>query len=118
MWAEFGFTHPGAVCPRVREVELLARDRGAVEYQLDPADAPSAPLPASVVYAIDRICRELGFGPDEPESPQRSWLEEIPVLVRERLAGVGFESLDSYVEARKEQLDAVTPLLDSVFSSG
>jgi HD-like signal output (HDOD) protein len=117
VWAEFGFTHPG-LCARVLEKWNFSPEIvEAVEYQLDPGEAPNAALLASVVFAADRICRDLGVGPEEPGGLKRAWLEEIPEVVRERLADIGFESLEQYVEQRKQQLDEVTPFLEAAFAS-
>ena len=118
VWAEFRFTHP-VLSRRVLEKWNFPADViEAVEYHLDPDEAPNETLLASIIFASDRICRELGLGGAEPCNPERLWLDDIPADFVSRIADVGYPDMDAYVSVQKEQLAEVGPLVNSIFSRG
>ncbi len=113
-WIEFGFTHT-ALCRVMLDYwnfpEPVAE---AVEYHLDPAEAPTQAVLASVIFAADRICRELGFGAWETGTDQ-NWLAEIPSELSDPLVDTGTSDLASYVAEQKDHLAEVATLVSSVF---
>jgi HD-like signal output (HDOD) protein len=116
VWTEFGFTHP-ALCKEVlRRWNFPASVVEAVEYQLDPGEAPTAKLLASIVFASDRMCREMGLGTSEPGQPERNWLEEIPHDLLHQLQAKGYPSFHAYIERHRELLQGVAATVGAIFS--
>lgn len=116
VWSEFGFTHP-VLCARLLEKWNFAPQIvEAVEYHLDPGEAPNEPLLATILLCADRMCRELGFGITDPGTPEHSWVGDIPDAVVEQLLNRGHPDLDEYIAAQKDQLQDVTSLVQAVFS--
>lgn len=117
VWSEFGFTHT-VLCARLLEKWNFAPQIvEAVEYHLDPGEAPNEPLLATILLCADRICRELGFGIPDPGTPERSWIADIPEAAVEQLQNRGHADLDEYMAAQKDQLQDVMSLVQAVFSS-
>ncbi len=115
-WAEFGFTHPVLCCHVLERWNFPTAVIEAVEYHLEPDEAPNEKLLASILLAADRICRELGFASFEPSDEDRVWLADIPGEFTRLLLDVGYPDLDFYVTEQKEQLTEVGTLVNSVFS--
>lgn len=116
VWSEFGFTHPVLACRLLELWNFPNLIIEAVEYQLDPNEAPNGKLLAGVTLASDRICRELGFLSFDPGDSSRCWLGDIPGEFTRLLLGQGYDDLDSYVSSKKESLEEVQTLVNSVFS--
>jgi HD-like signal output (HDOD) protein len=117
MWAEFGVIHP-ALCARVLEEWRFPRAIiEAVEYQLDPREAPNQFLLASIVLSADRIGRQLGIGAEDPSDVSHAWVEEIPEEIVQRLLDAGYPPLDVYIGIHQEVLSEIGELVAQLFSS-
>ncbi len=115
IWSEFGFTHSALTCAVLKRWNFSANVIEAVEFHLDPGEAPTQQVLASILLASDRICRELGFVSLDPGDGEQSWLSEIPDEFTQLLLDVGYSDLEAYVTEQKSHLSEVSTLVQSVF---
>ncbi len=88
----------------------------AAEYQFDPEKAPDDPLLAGIVFAADRICRDLRLAPDDRSYVDRRWIDDIPRRLVDRIEALGYPDIRYYVTEHKGFLEGVRNTVQSTFA--
>ncbi len=89
----------------------------AVEYHLVPQDAPEQKLLAGIVFAADRICRDLRLAPKDPGHTDQAWVGEIPHDFMQRIEALGYPDITYYLIEQREFLKSVEDSVRATFAS-
>jgi HD-like signal output (HDOD) protein len=112
---EFGCGHPD-VCAHLLEIwnfpePILA----AARHQLMPSEAGDAETLATIVFAADRICRDLALGVQDSLHHPDPWIGDIPAGFVERIREVGFPDLTFYLIELQNDLEQIEDFTTSIF---
>lgn len=90
----------------------------AVRHQLTPDCAGDAEFLASLVFAADRICRDLDLDVEDPAHSQDAWITEIPDGLKTRIESSGYPDITFYLIELKDSLAMIEDFASSVFQKG
>jgi len=89
----------------------------AVTYSAVPHGAPKEGLLASIVFAADRICRDLQLAPPDPGHVDQAWVGEIPINFEAKLQKLGYPDITFYLIEQREFLKYVEDTVRASFGS-
>lgn len=89
----------------------------AVRCQFRPERAETHGLLASLVFASDRMCRDLGLGSDAPKEVG-AWLKSIPAVLQTRLESSRYPDFEHYMSQMRERLDQIEEFARAIFHEG
>jgi len=113
---EFGVGLPIAGAMLLQEWNFPQVIASAVQYQLDPENAPEARELALIVFSADRICRDLGLGVGSP-AVLGPWVQQIPAAFRAELAKQSGDDVLSHLSGARDDLDEIAEFARSVYSA-
>ncbi len=111
---EFGVSHPEIAAEVLRIWEMPAAVVDVVLHHLQPSEAED-PMLAGIVFAADRICRDLQLTEKDAGHQERAWVEEIPPELMSKIDDIGYPDITFYLMEQKEFLDYVRDSVHSVF---
>ena len=114
IYSEFKFTAPelsARILQRWRFADAISE---AVQFQLDPDEAPNEAVLASVVFASSQICRGLGLGVEEQPRGE-NWSTRIAPLFAERLSQDGHSDLVTYLSVHEGLMQETSSLIELLF---
>jgi HD-like signal output (HDOD) protein len=115
--SEFGVGHPAVSAALLRTWGFPNGVLDAVAHHLRPDEAPSDKLLATVVFAADRICRDLGLAPAEPGRAERAWVLEIPREIISRIESLGYPDITYFLIEQREFLRHVAEFVRQTFAA-
>jgi len=86
----------------------------AVRYQFRPDRAEEHEFLAAIIFAADRLCRDLGLG-SEPPKEAGAWRSAVPAVLQARLESSRYPDFDHYATEMSERLDEIEEFARAIF---
>jgi HD-like signal output (HDOD) protein len=112
---EFGCGHPDVCAHLLQTWNFPEPIVETARHQLMPAEAGDAETLATIVFAADRICRDLALGIQDSLHHPDPWIEDIPEAFVERIREVGFADLTFYLIELQNDLEQIEDFTTSIF---
>jgi HD-like signal output (HDOD) protein len=113
---EFRVNHTDLSAEILRSWNFHESVTEAVQFHLTPELAPCEKVLSSILFAADRIWRDLGAGTGTPELPESSWAEDIPEAFRGRIRALGYPDITFFLMEQREFVSDVREVVRSTFS--
>ncbi|MCH7599295.1 MAG: HDOD domain-containing protein [Myxococcales bacterium] len=112
---EFGLPHSEVAAEVLRRWNMAEDVVDAVAHHLECQHAED-PLLAGIVFAADRICRDLRLAEPDAGHSERAWVEEIPPELMSKIDSIGYPDITFYLMEQQEFLSYVSDTVRSIFS--
>jgi HD-like signal output (HDOD) protein len=114
--AEFGVGTPAVTGRVLRHWDFPKEVIEAVEHHLDSVDEATDNELAGIVFAADRICRDLRLAPPSPGYEDRAWASELPSNLLTKLLTLGYPDITYYLIEQREFLKYVEETARATFN--
>jgi HD-like signal output (HDOD) protein len=114
---EFKIGHPDLCARILRKWNFRKAVTEAVKFHLTPDLAPREKVLASILFAADRIWRDLGIGIGEADHSDQPWVAEIPAEFLDRITGLGYPDVTFYLMEQREFVSQVREVVQVTFAA-
>lgn len=87
----------------------------AVRHHLEPSASELDETLPAIVFAADRICRDLGLALPDAGHTERACVEEIPAAFMQKIDEIGYPDITFYLLEQREFLAYVADTVRSTF---